>query len=84
MFWLWHVYERNRLRPVDELTGSNGFFKTYFAEADLPIRFNRPIGDPSNKSRNLCRTLRTGILDNSSRETCPICKRQLTKGLPIL
>ena len=25
----------------------NGFFKTYFAEADLPIRFNRPIGGPS-------------------------------------
>lgn len=25
----------------------NGFFKTYFAEADLPVRFNRPTGGPN-------------------------------------
>ena len=26
---------------------NGGFFKTYFAEADLPVRFNRPTGGPS-------------------------------------
>jgi hypothetical protein len=25
----------------------NGFFKCYFAEADLPVRFNRPTGGPA-------------------------------------
>jgi hypothetical protein len=24
-----------------------GFFKTYFVEADLPVRFNRPVGGPN-------------------------------------
>lgn len=27
--------------------GEGNFFKAYFAEADLPVRFNRPTGGPS-------------------------------------
>lgn len=30
------------------ITGS--FFKTYFVEADLPVRFNRPTGGPSTNA----------------------------------
>lgn len=28
----------------------NGFFKAYFVEADLPVKFNRPTGFPSTNS----------------------------------
>jgi hypothetical protein len=28
------------------IRSENGFFKSYFAEADLPVRFNRPPGGP--------------------------------------
>jgi hypothetical protein len=28
------------------IKSENGFFKTYFVEADLPVRFNRPPGGP--------------------------------------
>ena len=27
--------------------GEDGFFKEYFVEADLPVRFSRPVGGPS-------------------------------------
>jgi hypothetical protein len=27
--------------------GEHGFFKEYFVEADLPVRFQRPVGGPS-------------------------------------
>jgi len=29
------------------IRGENGFFKAYFIEADLPVRFNRPVGGPA-------------------------------------
>ena len=29
------------------IRGAEGFFKTYFAEAVLPVRFNRPPGGPN-------------------------------------
>ena len=28
----------------------NGFFKAYFVEAVLPVRFNRPVGAPANNA----------------------------------
>jgi len=28
------------------IKSEGGFFKAYFAEADLPVRFNRPVGGP--------------------------------------
>jgi hypothetical protein len=29
---------------------SNGLFKAYFVEADLPVRFNRPVGAPATNA----------------------------------
>ena len=29
------------------IRSENGFFKAYFVEADLPVRFNRPAGGPN-------------------------------------
>ena len=29
------------------IKGEDGFFKAYFVEADLPVRFNRPSGGPA-------------------------------------
>jgi hypothetical protein len=29
------------------LKSNHGFFKTYFIEGDLPVRFNRPVGGPA-------------------------------------
>jgi hypothetical protein len=34
----------NKSWPIKD---ENGFFKAYFVEADLPVRFNRPPGGPS-------------------------------------
>jgi hypothetical protein len=28
------------------IKAKGSFFKAYFAEADLPVRFNRPVGGP--------------------------------------
>jgi hypothetical protein len=30
--------------------GEHGFFKTYFIEADLPVRFNRPVNAPATNA----------------------------------
>lgn len=29
------------------IRSENGFFKAYFVEADVPVRFNRPLGGPN-------------------------------------
>jgi hypothetical protein len=29
------------------IKGEDGFFKAYFVEADLPVRFDRPLGGPA-------------------------------------
>ncbi|MCU1251347.1 MAG: hypothetical protein JWQ49_4376 [Edaphobacter sp.] len=29
---------------------NNGFFKAYFVETDLPVRFSRPVGAPANNA----------------------------------
>jgi hypothetical protein len=33
-----------------QLTGETGFFKTYFIEADVPVRFSRPTGLPASNA----------------------------------
>jgi len=35
----------NKSFPIE-----GGFFKAYFIEADMPVRFNRPVGGPSTNA----------------------------------